>query len=115
MLEEAEASAAEGDYSYATGLLDRWTDVLGRRVMEVLIDESWRRVQAAKERGVDTSRIETYLKAAESRLKFGPWSYAKGYVEKADQLLDQVEAGELLAAGLLPLLAGLAIRRSSIS
>jgi len=115
VLEEAEASAAEGDYSYATGLLDRWTDVLGRRVMEVLIDESWRRVQAAKERGVDTSRIETYLKAAQSRLKFGPWSYAKGYVEKADQLLDQVEAGELLAAGLLPLLAGLAIRRSSIS
>ena len=109
ILEDAEASAEAGEYSYARSLLNHWTEILGRRVMEVLISQDWQRVEVAKQRGVDTSRIETYLKAAESRLKFGPWNYAEGYVEKVGEL-HQIEAGQLFLAPFL-LITALLVRR----
>lgn len=61
-----------------------------------MIQSAWTRADGAQQQGIDVSRIEAYLKEAKYRVKLGAWSYAKGYVENAQRLLDEMELPEPL-------------------
>jgi len=96
VLTEADDAAHEGDYLSALGTLEKWTGVLGSSVVERMIQNAWTSADRARQQGMDVSRVETYLEAAESRLKLGTWSYAKGYAENAQRLLKEMELPEPL-------------------